>query len=634
MKNNKKIKTFIFALFPILTGVLFVNFILAEFPYRKLENNIIPINENLTGSAILNNQIIKEEKQKYFYFNKTEDSNLKISSLSYIVGDLHTGEIILSKNADKVYPIASVSKLMTAVVADEISQKEDIAKVNAEALKTYGTNGGLYKGEQIKVKDLLYPLLLQSSNDASEVLARNYERESFIKKMNQQAEILKMVNTFYDDPSGLSSKNQSTVSDLFKLTGYIYKNKKNILEISKTRSYATKKHSWYSTNQFLRNSNYIGGKSGFTNPAKQTVVSVFELPLGKDIKRPIGIVLLQSKDRARDVNTILKYLNKNVYYGGQADASLDWIKEKLNIPSIKDPDYVTLSFLGDIMLDRGVRSSVNKNFSGDYSKLFDKMDILEKSDIVFANLEGPASDQGKDLRNLYSFRMDPNAIPALKGAGFNILSVANNHAGDWGPLAFSDTLDRLTENEILYTGGGYSNEIEKPTIIEQYDMRIGFLGFSDVGPQNLKPTLDKRGILLANNPRIKEIINNASKEVDYLIVSFHFGDEYKTTNNKRQQTLAHLAIDNGAKIVIGHHPHVIQNTEIYKNGFIAYSLGNFIFDQKFSKNTMEGMLLQMKIWRDGNLTISKDTVKLNNVFQPEKIIKGKEEKIDFSKIKR
>jgi poly-gamma-glutamate capsule biosynthesis protein CapA/YwtB (metallophosphatase superfamily) len=78
----------------------------------------------------------------------------------------------------------------------------------------------------------------------------------------------------------------------------------------------------------------------------------------------------------------------------------------------------------------------------------------------------------------------------------------------------------------------------------------------------------------------------------------------------------------------------VQNTEIYKNGFIAYSLGNFIFDQKFSKNTMEGMLLSMKIWRDGNLTISKDTVKLNNIFQPDKIIKGKEEKIDFTKIKR
>lgn len=634
MSINFKNKKIIFGIFPIIIGIFIANFILANFTYTKIKNNILEIPESQTSAAINSEAVKSEAKQKYFYFNKDDEAKLKLSAESYIVGDLNTGEIILSKNPENKYPIASVSKLMTALVADEIAKESDITKVTTEALKTYGTNGGLYKNEQIKVKDLIYPLLLQSSNDAAEVIARHFERDNFMKKMNQQAEILKMVNTFYDDPSGLSNKNQSTVSDLFKLTGYINKNKKNLFDISKTRSYSTKKHSWFSSNQFLRNTNYIGGKSGFTNPAKQTVVSVFNLPLGRDSSRPIGIVLLRSNDRAKDVNNILKYLNKNVYYGGEADARADWIKEKLNIPSIKDPDYVTLSFLGDIMLDRGVRASVNKNFSGDYSSLFEKMDVLEKSDIVFANLEGPASDQGKDLRNLYSFRMDPNAIPALKGANFSILSVANNHAGDWGQTAFADTLSRLTENEILYTGGGYAEEIEKPTIIEKYDMKIGFLGFSDVGPQNLKPTIEKQGILLANNPRIKEIINKASKEVDYLIVSFHFGDEYKTTNNKRQQTLARLAIDNGAKIVIGHHPHVVQNTEVYKNGFIAYSLGNFIFDQKFSKNTMEGMLLQMKIWRDGNLTISKDTVKLNSVFQPDKIIKGKEEKIDFSKIKR
>jgi D-alanyl-D-alanine carboxypeptidase len=533
--KNKKI---IFAIFPIIVGVFLANLIFANFPYVKLENNIVDI-PNSQNAAVVNAPALDiSAKQKYFYFNKDDEAKLRLSAESYIVGDLNTGEVILSKNAENKYPIASVSKMMTALVADQIAEKDETTKVSAEALKTYGTNGGLYKGEQIKVKDLIYPLLLQSSNDAAEVIARHFERDTFMKKMNQQADILKMINTFYDDPSGLSNKNQSTVSDLFKLTGYIYKNQKHLLDISKTRSYNTKKHSWFSTNQFLRNSNYIGGKSGFTNPAKQTVVSVFNLPLGRDSSRPIGIVLLRSNDRAKDVNNILKYLNKNVYYGGEADAYSDWIKEKLNIPSIKDPDYVTLSFLGDIMLDRGVRASVNKNFSGDYSKLFDKMDVLEKSDIVFANLEGPASDQGKDLRNLYSFRMDPNAIPALKGANFSILSVANNHAGDWGPDAFSDTLSRLTENEILYTGGGYSNEIEKPTIIEKYDMKIGFLGFSDVGPQNLKPTLEKQGILLANNPRIKEIISNASKEVDYLIVSFHFGDEYKTTNNKRQQTLA------------------------------------------------------------------------------------------------
>ena len=163
------------------------------------------------------------------------------------------------------------------------------------------------------------------------------------------------------------------------------------------------------------------------------------------------------------------------------------------------------------MMDRGVKNSVMKNFNGDYSLLFENLQILKKADIAFANLEGPASDVGQDKKNLYSFRMNPSVIPALKGAGFSILSTANNHVGDWGRSAYADTLPRLKENEILYTGGGMNiKEAEQPTIIEKYGMKIGFLGFSDVGPTWMKATETEAGILLASNPRYKEIINNAS----------------------------------------------------------------------------------------------------------------------------
>ena len=303
-------------------------------------------------------------------------------------------------------------------------------------------------------------------------------------------------------------------------------------------------------------------------------------------------------------------------------------EEKIVIPVIKEPNFVTLSFVGDIMLDRGVKNSVNKNFKGDYSSLFEKLEILKKSDIVFANLEGPVSDIGKDIHNLYSFRMDLSIIPTLKDAGFSILSVANNHVGDWGRNAYIDTLTRLKENEIFYTGGGINtNEAEIPIIIEKYGIKIGYLGFSDVGPNWMEASENKAGLLLASNPRFDEIIQNASKQVDYLVVSFHFGDEYKLKHNPRQEYLAHKAIDAGAKIIIGHHPHVAEDTEIYKNGFIAYSLGNFIFDQDFSVNTMQGMLLEIKLEKNRNMSIKKDTVKLNKFFQPNQLIIGKEEKI-------
>jgi poly-gamma-glutamate synthesis protein (capsule biosynthesis protein) len=233
--------------------------------------------------------------------------------------------------------------------------------------------------------------------------------------------------------------------------------------------------------------------------------------------------------------------------------------------------------------------------------------------------------------------MDPSVIPALKGAGIDILSVANNHVGDWGREAYIDTLARLKENEILYTGGGSKSEAETPTIIEKYGIKIGFLGFSDVGPNwmearttpNENGDIEYPGLLLASNPRFDEIVKNASKQVDYLIVSFHFGEEYKATHKARQAELAHKAIDAGAKIVIGSHPHVVEDTEVYKNGYIAYSLGNFIFDQKFSADTMQGMLLELKLGKDGSLTAKKNMVKLNKVFQPDKVILGKEEEVKF-----
>ena len=118
-----------------------------------------------------------------------------------------------------------------------------------------------------------------------------------------------------------------------------------------------------------------------------------------------------------------------------------------------------------------------------------------------------------------------------------------------------------------------------------------------------------------------------------MIVYFHFGEEYQEKHNARQEYLAHKAVDNGAKIVIGSHTHVVEDTEIYKNSFIAYSLGNFIFDQPFSTDTMQGMLLEIKLNRDGSMTTKKNTIKLNSAFQPDKIIKGIEEKIKFEEIK-
>lgn len=638
LETKRKIKLISWIIFAIISGIFTMSLLLKSIAYEK----IFSYKEN-TASVI---QLIPKEKEKtnesqYFYINKNTNIQPKISAKAFLVGDLNTGEVILAKNQDEKFPIASISKIMTALVTTKITKIDSIAQVSKKALDTLGKNGGLKIGEKIKTTDLIYPLLLESSNDAAEVLALYFGRENFISKMNQEAEKLKMTSSVFEDPSGLNPNNQSTVSDIFKLVGYIKQEQPELLKITAKKSYSNKKHSWSNISQFLNEDGYLGGKSGYTDEAKQTVVSLFDLPLGETGVRPIAITLLQSLDRKKDVETILKYLKKYIYYGGEIDANTNWVEEKVGIPDIKDPNFITMTFAGDIMMDRGVKNSVIKNFNNDYSMLFQKsnnlLEIFKKSDIVFANLEGTVSDLGVDKKNLYSFRMNPSVIPALKGVGISILSLANNHIGDWGRTAFTDTLTRLKENEILYTGGGNNKtEAETPTIIEKYGMKIGFLGFSDVGPSYMEAGIEKAGILLANNPNFDEIIKQASKQVDYLIVTFHFGDEYKTKHNARQEYLAHKAIDSGAKIVIGHHPHVVEDTEVYKSkdctqnscmGYIAYSLGNFIFDQSWSKPTMQGMLLEIKLNRDGSMTAKKNTTQLNSAFQLEKIIEGKEEKV-------
>ncbi len=286
---------------------------------------------------------------------------------------------------------------------------------------------------------------------------------------------------------------------------------------------------------------------------------------------------------------------------------------------IKPRKETLLLFTGDIMLDRDVRKSVRKNADGDFSFLFKKIEsATQRADITFGNLEGPVSDKGKDTGKLYSFRMPPEALDAIKEAGFDALSLANNHTGDWGRKALEDTILRLKNSNILPVGAGYDiNDAVGPKIITKNGLKFAFLGFSDVGPKWLKATDNKPGILIVDDT-FADTIKEVAEKADVLIVSIHFGEEYKKLSNKRQQTLAKTAIDNGARIVIGHHPHVAQEVEKYKDGIIAYSLGNFIFDQNFSKETMRGLMLEVTISPNGKIkSFKKQTTKLNKFFQPE-----------------
>jgi poly-gamma-glutamate capsule biosynthesis protein CapA/YwtB (metallophosphatase superfamily) len=287
------------------------------------------------------------------------------------------------------------------------------------------------------------------------------------------------------------------------------------------------------------------------------------------------------------------------------------------VPRVTAPPSISLGFVGDIMMDRGVEIMVNKNLGGDFNALFANAEFLKEPDIMFANLEGPVGTEGKDLHNLYSFRMDPEVIPALKAAGIDVVASANNHIYDWSQAALIDTISRLREGGIQTCGIGMNKtEAEMPAIFSKDSYTVGFLCFSDVGPGGARATDTTPGILLANDPQLERIVSEAAAKVDALIVSFHWGEEYETVHNARQEELAIRTINAGAAMVQGEHPHVAQDFGSYKGAPILYSLGNFIFDQGFSKNTMRGLFVTANISGKTVTNLTPHTIVMDKNFAP------------------
>lgn len=284
---------------------------------------------------------------------------------------------------------------------------------------------------------------------------------------------------------------------------------------------------------------------------------------------------------------------------------------------VAEDNTATLIFVGDIMLSRQVGNKMKK--LNDWKWPFEKIaDYLAGADLTFGNLEGPISSQGRNVGSIYSFRADPKAIEGLKYAGFDILSVANNHMGDWSRAAMEDTFKILKENGIDYVGGGMNEqEAHSAKIKEVNGVKFGFLAYTSLGAKWTEAIASSSGIAWLSKEKIQEDISKAKQKADIVIVSIHFGDEYKQKANNFQKDMAQAAIDAGASLVIGHHPHVTEETEQYNGGFIAYSLGNFIFDQTFSKETMEGMLLKATFEGKNVKNIETEKINISKEFQAE-----------------
>jgi len=238
------------------------------------------------------------------------------------------------------------------------------------------------------------------------------------------------------------------------------------------------------------------------------------------------------------------------------------------------PD-VTVAFVGDITFSR----SGGAKFGNPDKLLAAVKPQLLKADLTFGNLETPLSSRGKPAGKTYTFRGPTTAAAALKRAGFDAVSVANNHALDYGRIAFADTLKALNKAEVKPVGGGKDKKAAwAPVIIDKNGAKIALLAFSEISPASFAATSSKSGCAHTQKfSAIKKAVKASAKKADYTIVYMHWGIELDYTPSKRQIREARELIKAGASAVLTSHPHVLQPVEFHKGGLIAYSLGNFIF---------------------------------------------------------
>lgn len=281
------------------------------------------------------------------------------------------------------------------------------------------------------------------------------------------------------------------------------------------------------------------------------------------------------------------------------------------------PEDLKIVFVGDIMLARAIGNFIDS--ARDPSYPFSKTAaFIKEANLAFGNLEGPISSRGRNQGSVYSFRANPKVIQRLDSAGFDILSLANNHIWDWGRDALDDTVMLLKGNGIQGIGAGLNyREANQPLIVHLGGTRIAFLAYTNLYPRTLEATETKSGVSSFEPELIKRAIFEAHDSADIVVVSLHWGNEYEIGANELQKKLAREFVNAGADIIIGHHPHVVQEVEHYKNGFIAYSLGNFVFDQNFSEDTKQGLIAEVRVKNNKIFEVRSLKVKFSDTFQPE-----------------
>ena len=259
---------------------------------------------------------------------------------------------------------------------------------------------------------------------------------------------------------------------------------------------------------------------------------------------------------------------------------------------------VSIAFVGDIMLDETPGKYVKQG----HDPFAPFAALLNTADIRVGNLECVIATLGSaEVDKPYTFRAHPRSLKLLK-QHFDAVSLANNHTGDFGPVAFDEMLTLLEKNKIGYFGGGANlSKAHLPLIIERNGLKIALLGYDEFFPRSFEADFDKSGVAWSEDEQVQFDIARARKEfhADLVIPMMHWGWEHEGQSSPRQRQLARLMIDAGADAVVGGHPHVIQDIEHYQGKPIIYSLGNFVFDGFSSEDNNTGWMLRMELDRLG-----------------------------------
>lgn len=298
----------------------------------------------------------------------------------------------------------------------------------------------------------------------------------------------------------------------------------------------------------------------------------------------------------------------------QEDLLISYLRSAANPYWDPWPAQARFGVAGDVMLNRDVKKAgLEKGWEWIFAQV---APMLRSMDLAFCNLECPIGSKGKFIN---MFQAPPEAIAGITYAGFDVVSLANNHILDYHHEGMLETLAILAENKIAGVGaGGNIEEARRPVIIEVNGITIGFIAYTEMWfvharePISWQATEEEPGVVPARLDYVWEDITALRDKVDIIVASFHWGKEYEDEPTAEQKALARTAVDAGADLVLGHHPHVLQGIEFYRQGVIAYSLGNFVFDQRLP-GTQESMVLEFTLSKQGVLDLTIHPVYIQNM---------------------